>query len=374
VSAVVVTGAAGFVGQRVVGRLAATPGGREPLVKQIVAVDVVPMAGDDSAESRVLDLARDPVERLVALMEGAGSLIHLAWSHSDLGLGSPVVPSAAVPRAPRVAPANLVALRRVLDAAARTGIQRVVHVSSATVYGAWADNPVPLPEDAALRPNPGFNFAVEKAEAERIIAEWSDEHPDVLVTILRPTVTVGSSGPPLYQALAGTRSPQPDDGSRPRQFLDVDDLASAVVFSWEHGLHGVFNVSPDGWITHEEARALAGGVARVTLPGRLARAVAAIGWKVLRTGTPKEALPYSRHPWVVANDRLRGAGWVPERTNEEALVASDDRSHWSDLPPSRRQEVALLAAGLSLAAMAAGATALGARLVSRTRRRTRGQR
>ncbi len=366
------TGAAGFVGQRVVDRLVAAPGGQGTAATHIVAIDVVPLPDVNSrAEPRVLDLALDPVDRLVSVFEGAETLIHLAWSHGDPGLGSPVVPSPPGVAAPRVAPANLVALRRVLDVAARTGIQRVVHVSSATVYGAWPDNPVPLPEDAALRPNPGFNFAVEKAEAERIIAEWSDEHPEVLVTILRPTVTVGSSGPPLYQALAGTRSPQPDDGSRPRQFLDVDDLASAIVFSWEHRLHGVFNVAPDGWITHEEARALAGGVARVTLPGRLAGAVAALGWTVMRTGTPKEARPYSRHPWVVANDRLRAAGWVPERTNEEALVSSDDRSHWSDLPPSRRQEVALLAAGVGLAGTAAGVAALAAALVRGARRRRR---
>jgi len=326
-----------------------------PLAKQIVAVDVMPAAGADTGvEWRVLDLAVHPIQRLATVFEGAESLIHLAWSHGDPGSGST---------------ANLVALRRVLEVAGQAGIQRVVHVSSATVYGAWADNPVPLPEDAALRPNPGFNFAVEKAEAERIIAEWSDEHPEVLVTILRPAVTVGSSGPALYQALAGTRGPQPDDSSRSRQFLDVDDLASAIVYSWEHELHGVYNVAPDGWITDDEARALAGGVARLTLPGRLVRALAAIGWKVMRTGSPKEARPYSIHPWVVANDRLSAAGWAPERTNEEALVASDDRSHWSDLPPSRRQEVALLAAGVGLAALVAGATALGSVLVSRARRR-----
>jgi hypothetical protein len=31
-------------------------------------------------------------------------------------------------------------------------------------------------------------------------------------------------------------------------------------------------------------------------------------------------LPYLVHPWVVANDRLRDAGWAPRHTNEEALL------------------------------------------------------
>jgi nucleoside-diphosphate-sugar epimerase len=326
-----------------------------------VAVDAVPIGeGEEHADRRLVDLARDPLERLLPALADADSVLHLAWSHSDPALSNPGVPFP-----------NLIALRRMLEAAGRAGVGRLLHVSSATVYGAWADNPVPLAEDVALRPNPGFAYAVEKAEAERMVAEWADDHPEVLVTILRPTVTVGSSGPALYQALGGTKAPQPDDGSRPMQFLDVEDLAAAIVYAWEHRLSGVFNVAPDGWITHEQARAIVGGVARLRLPGRLAGAVASAGWKLLRTGTPIQARPYSVHPWVVANDRLRATGWVPERSNEEALVSSDNRSHWSDLPPSRRQEMALVAAGAGVVAVVGGAVAGALAVVSRARRRRR---
>jgi nucleoside-diphosphate-sugar epimerase len=347
------------VGQRVLRRLTS-------LGQPVVAVDAVPVGEDaPGVDRRLVDLARDPLARLLPAMANTDSVLHLAWSHADPGGGSPGVPFPNVP----AVPANLVALRRTLEAADRAEVGRLVHVSSATVYGAWPDNPVPLAEDAALRPNPGFAYAVEKAEAERMVAEWSDDHPQVLVTILRPTVTVGSSGPALYQALGGTKAPQPEDSSRPMQFLDVDDLAAAIVFAWEHRLSGVFNVAPDGWITHEQARAIVGGVARLRLPGRLAGAVSSAGWKLLRTGTPAQARPYSIYPWVVANDRLRGAGWLPERSNEEALVSSDNRSHWSDLPPSRRQEMALLAAGAGVVTVVGGAVAGAVALVSRARRR-----
>src|SRR4051794_14153036 len=47
------------------------------------------------------------------------------------------------------------------DASTRT----VVYVSSAMVYGAWPNNPVPLTEDAPMRPNPGFGYATAKAES-----------------------------------------------------------------------------------------------------------------------------------------------------------------------------------------------------------------
>jgi nucleoside-diphosphate-sugar epimerase len=363
VSAVVVTGASGFLGQRVLARLS-----QRSDAAGVVGVDLVP-AENSNVEHVVLDLASCPVghpDRLESVMEGADAVLHLAWSHSAAGRGG-----AGDGCRGGSGSTNLRSVRRVLEVAGRLGITNLVHLSSATVYGAWPDNPIPLPEEAALRPNPGFVFATEKAEAERLVADWAADHPDVAVAILRPAVTVGSSGPALYQALAGTRSPRPDDGGRPMQFLHVDDLASAVEFAWQHRLHGVYNVAPDGWMSEDAARDLAGGVARVTLPGQLSRALAAWSWQVLGTGTPKEALPYSLHPWVIANDRLRAAGWAAERSNEEALVSSDDRSHWSDLAPSRRQEVALLAAAAGAVGVGVGVVGAGTALVARLRHKRR---
>ncbi|MBV9042245.1 MAG: hypothetical protein JOZ68_14660, partial [Acidimicrobiia bacterium] len=43
--------------------------------------------------------------------------------------------------------------------AAGSDVGRVVYLSTAMVYGAWPNNPVPLTEDAPMRPNPDFAFA-----------------------------------------------------------------------------------------------------------------------------------------------------------------------------------------------------------------------
>jgi nucleoside-diphosphate-sugar epimerase len=360
VSIVVVTGASGFVGQRVVARLAARPD-----VERIIGVDVVPNPSlDPAVEHLVIDLARDPAaspDRLSATLEGAGSVIHLAWSHAVSARGD---------RPGGVdGSANLLSLRRVLEATTVLGVSRLVHLSSATVYGAWPDNPVPLAEDTTIRPNPGFAFAAEKAEAERLVREWAEQRPGRSVAVLRPSVTVGAAGPALYRALAGTRVPRPVDAARPMQFLHVDDLADAAVFAWERQLSGVYNVAPDGWLGEDTARDLVGGMARLALPSVVIRSLGGWGWRILGAGAPKEALPYSAHPWVIANDRLRSAGWVPGHTNEEALVSTDERNHWSDLPPGRRQEVALMAAGAGAVAAGAGAIGLATAVVARLRRR-----
>jgi nucleoside-diphosphate-sugar epimerase len=361
VPTVVVTGVAGSLGQRVAALLAARPD-----VERVVGIDVVPSEwSDPKFDSRIIDLAAAPGphdRELGRAISGADAVLHLAWRTTDAR--GPVAEDDAA-----AAAANHRALRRVLDAVSAGEVPQFVHVSSATVYGAWPDNKIPLTEDDRLRPNPEFSFAVSKAEAERVIRDWSEQNPGVKTAVLRPAVTVGVDGRPLYQALGITRSPRSGDGSRPVQYLHIDDLARAVVFAWEKELVGVFNVAPDAGIREDDARALAGGVAKVTLPARVAAAVSAWGWQVWRKGVPVEARAYATNPWVVAPDRLKAAGWEPNYSSEEALVATDDRVHWDDLPPGRRQNYNLVLAISAVAGVIAAVTAVVAAIRSRAHRR-----
>ena len=358
---VVVTGAAGSLGGRVVRLLAAHP--QQPTV---VAVDLAADPGWGQAVHAVVADLADPAQgdRLAKAVDGADAVIHLAWRTADTIDDGPADGAEA-------AEANLAALRHVLAAADKAAVEHLTLVSSATVYGAWPDNPVPLSEDAPLRPVPSFSFAVTKAEAERILAAWAEERPRVTTAVLRPTVTVGSPSRALYQALGGTRSPRADDEGRPVQFLHVDDLAQAVLLAWEERLAGVYNVAPDRGVGEATARALAGGVAKVPLPARAAHAVSAWSWDLWRLGSPREAQAYARWPWVVAPDRLLAAGWRPEHSSEEALVITDDRAHWDDLPPGKRQNLTVLAAAGGVAAVAASAVGI---IAARSRRGSAGWR
>src|SRR5687767_12379235 len=257
-------------------------------------------------------------------------------------------------------------VRRVLDAAGDAGVDHVVHLSSAVVYGAWPDNPVPLSEEAPVRPNPGFAPAAAHAEAERLVAEWKDAHPGTTAAVLRPAVVVGPGvDRELARALAGTNVLRPAEAARPIQYVHEDDVASAVAVAVRERLDGVYNVAPDGWVSDETARALAGGAARLALPERLARPLLAVGRALGIDRTWPGAAPYQRHPWVIAADRLQAAGWQPSHTNEEAYVLSGEGSKL-EISPRRRQEVALGASAAVLAGVAAGVVAL-----VRRRRRVR---
>jgi nucleoside-diphosphate-sugar epimerase len=226
-----------------------------------------------------------------------------------------------------------------------SGARHVVYASSAMVYGAWPNNPVPLTEDAPMRPNPGFDFATAKAEGERTALEWRDATPDGRLAVLRPVTVLGGEDGRLTRLLRDALPAGVGDAVPPVQYLHVDDLADAVALACEAELDGVFNVAPDGWMSEEEARALTAGPLRVRLPG-------------FGPNVPADVLPYLVHPWVVANDRLRAAGWTPRYTSEEAFVAGAGVPRWQSLSLGRRQAIAF--AGVGAAAAAAVAAAITA--------------
>ena len=329
---VVITGVETPLGRRVARLAAAEPG------SDVVGLARGPVAGlPDDVVVRRLDLARDDVKPYV---EHADVVVHLATSTPD-------TPTAATDDV-RVA-------RRVLDAAGATGVTHLVVLSSATVYGAWANNPVPLTEDAPLRPNPGFAFAAERAEIERLAAEWRDAHPGATATILRPARAAGPDHRDwLVRALRpGPAVPEHAD-EPPVQFVDLDDLAAACELARTRRLDGALNVAPEVSIPGDQVRSLTGAPPKVPLPERAASRLVRWGFRWGLGPTPPELVPYTLHPWVVAGDRLRAHGWAPTVSNEEACVEAHDVGAWATMSPRRRQEIALAVAGVGIVGLMVG--------------------
>ena len=245
--------------------------------------------------------------------------------------------------------------RAVLEAAGSAGVTHVVLLSSALVYGAWANNPIPLTEEAPLRPNPELDWAVRAAEVERLAAEWRDDHPGATVAVLRPTTAVADESCGwLARGMQVARRLRAGEDEPPGQYVHLDDVASAIATATRQRLDGVFNLAPDGWIAGDQVRALAGGP-RFRLPDRVAVRLSAWRWRLGLADSPPGLLPYAVHSWVVANDRIKAAGWEPVHTNEEAFVAGHRPGPLAMLSPRRRQELLLAGAGVGLAGIVAGA-------------------
>ncbi len=229
-------------------------------------------------------------------------------------------------------------------------VTHVVLVSSAMVYGAWANNPIPLTEDALLRPDVEFPFARQLGAAEQLVDEWRLSVPGRSVTVLRPAVAMAADGTSrLASALAAGMGQRVGEADPPAQFLHLDDLAAAVLLAVEQRLDGVYNVAPDGWIPGERVRALAGAVPRAKLPDRLNEVVTNLRWRFQRGPIPPGLRSYTRSPWLVANDRLKAVGWRPLVTNEQAYVEGTEAKWWTMVSPKRRQEIALGGLGVAIA-------------------------
>jgi nucleoside-diphosphate-sugar epimerase len=343
---VVVTGAAGFLGSRVAERLRRA--GHE-----VVAVDRGRPASADGAPAEPivrLDLAH---AQLVDVFAGADAVVHLAGTF----------PVDAVSLDGAAADLDLAV--RVLEEAAAAGARHALILSTAMVYGAWPTNPVPITEDAPVRPNPGFAFAVRSAELERRALDWRAAHPKVGLAVLRPTVIVADNQPSRVARLLRQVGAIRTDEDPPAQYLHIDDLVEAVVVATTAEVDGVLNVAADGWIHPEMLHALAWNRPRPRVSRWVLNAIAELRWRSGLAGAPPGIVPYTVYPWVVANDRLRALGWHPSNTNEEAFVAAHEAGPLGMLNARRRQQLALGATGGVLASVAGTITWL----VARRRRR-----
>ncbi len=301
---VAVTGVSGFLGQRLLPLLDASPH-----VHRIVGLDV----RDPSRLARKLDFRRADVlgTDLAPHLRDVSVIVHLAAAIGPLPDGALFT---------RV---NVDGTRRVLEAASANRVGKVVRPSSTAVYGAWANNPVPITEDAPLRPSPGYLPAVVDGECERLLAQWAGAAPGRVATRLRIAPIVGAGAHSLFTEVATGRAPVRVRGAAPPvQVVHVDDAATALALSAEVDLDGAYNVAADGWLAYEEATALLPGRRFPALPAPLATRVLTLSWATGLGDAPPTVVPYLIHPFVVANDRLKQAGWKPLHSNDEALLVA----------------------------------------------------
>lgn len=297
---VLLTGAASDLGRRVTARLA------------IHGVRVVAVPGTPTLED----------------LDGAQTVVHLLPGDHDALAERQAGPMSGLPD--------------LLAGLSKCGIEHLVLLSSAMVYGAWPNNPVPLTEESPLRPDSAYGFARQLAQVEELVDAWRCEDRSRRVAVLRPVLSMAADNQSsVVRALAAGMGHRFAEDDAPGQFLHLDDLAQAVEIAVVERLDGVFNVAPDGWVSAERVRALAGQGLRIKVPDRISDLIANLSWRFQRGPLPPGLVPYVRHPWLVSNDRIKQAGWRPTVTNEQTYVEGTEAKWWTMLTPKRKQEIAL---------------------------------
>lgn len=204
---VAITGGAGFIGRAVGERY-------RSLGAEVVAIDVrsddpTVVVGDTSTPGPWQDA-----------LEGADLVVHTAALVSN---------TSGLQRAWEV---NVLGTRHVLDAAARAGVGRVLHLSSVRAFSDL-DFPADVDEHHPVRPD-GHEYVDTKIASEQVALQ-AHAAGEVPVTIIRPGDVYGPGsvpwtfGPVLL--IRGGAFGIPDDGSHLFSPVYIDNLVDGLVLA-----------------------------------------------------------------------------------------------------------------------------------------------
>jgi dTDP-glucose 4,6-dehydratase len=236
-----VTGGFGFIGSHLVDRLLA-----DPQTERVTVLDAMTYAAQPSNLDQHVHGPRfltdvtdvQSLRELLHYFPGHDCVLHLAaQSHVDYSIENPLAAFET----------NALGTGCVLEAARRSGIERVVYVSTDEVYGP-ALGPDPFPESAPLLPSSAYSAG--KAAGELLARAYGTTYGlDVVVT--RGANTYGPRQLPeklipraIARALNGERIPLFGDGRQTRDWIHVEDHVAGILTALKQGQAGAtYNIS-----------------------------------------------------------------------------------------------------------------------------------
>jgi UDP-glucose 4-epimerase len=303
---IAITGISGYVGTRLLAYL-----DRTNEVQKIIGID----AREPRYKSAKLTFyqrdIREPLGDLFGV-NGVDTAVHLAF------ILRPTRQAALVRQIDVQGTMNL------LDACRRAGVQHLLYLSSHTVYGARRDNPVPLTEEAPLRPLSDFQYSQDKVETEGILRGLAASGREITVTVLRSCPVIGPNArgsattimfqPPVMIGVAGY--------DPPLQFTHEDDLIDIMGVCLAQRKGGIYNVAGEGTLKYSEVAQMA-GKRLLKLPEPLLKTAISLSWRMhLQSASPASGLEFIKYPPVVSTEKLKTElGFRFRYSSREALAS-----------------------------------------------------
>jgi dTDP-glucose 4,6-dehydratase len=316
-----VTGAAGFIGSHYVRTLLA--GGYAGYADaEVTVLDKLTYAGNPANLAAV---EADPRYRFVqGDICDAGLLADLLPGHDVVvNFAAETHVDRSISGAADFVVTNVLGAQTLFDACLRTGVDRVVHVSTDEVYGS-----IPVgswTEDHILEPN--SPYAAAKAGGDLIARAYARTH-GLDISVTRCTNNYGpyqfpEKVIPLFvtNLLDGATVPLYGDGLNVRDWLHVDDHCRGIQLVLEQGQAGEFyNIGGGIELTNRE------------LTQRLLDAMG-VGWELVQQVTDR--LGHDRR-YSLDDAKLRGLGYEPLTSFAEGLAATvqwyrDNEAWWRPL-------------------------------------------
>ena len=323
-SRVLVTGAAGFLGQGLIGALAQ---GR--LCEAVIAVDVreLPAAQQLPGITWVRQDVRDPALANTIAAHHIDTVVHLA---------SIVTPGKDSNRAFEYS-VDVGGTHNVLQACVQHGVRHIVVSSSGAAYGYHADNAPWLTEDMPLRGNDSFAYSHHKRLVEEMLAQYRQNHPQLAQTVLRIGTILGDRGDNQITALFEKPRLLAIQGSdSPFVFIWDEDVTGAILHALSgQAQSGCFNLAGDGALTiFDIAQKL--NKPPLVLPAWLLKSALWLGSRLGVSRYGPEQLDFLRYRPVLLNTALKTRfGYTPAKTSAAAFAALIDARQRHGTPVRR---------------------------------------
>ncbi|MFC1853071.1 NAD-dependent epimerase/dehydratase family protein [candidate division CSSED10-310 bacterium] len=305
---ILVTGAAGYIGTVFLRYVC-----QESWVGEIIGLDKVkPTKPIKGVTYRQCDITTTQWTEII-VSEKPDILVHLAFIVNpirDVSLMRTI---------------NVLGTRRTFEAAKQGGVSHILVASSATAYGAWPDNPIPLTEEHPIRPHPTFQYGREKGELESYYQQFAEDNDTIGVAVIRPVIVYGP-GVDNYLSrfiFAFPIVPLVERGQTPLQLVHEDDVARIMVRIVALQKQGVFNIGAEDYLTLAEICRLADRKT-MPLPKFLLNLMMKMMWQFNMPAmeTPETILDYIIYPWVVSVEKVKKElNFSFQYSSQEALQA-----------------------------------------------------
>ncbi len=308
---VLVTGAAGYLGSRLIESLSARRDAGQG-IDGIVASDlreVPPEKRVPGVEYAALDV-RDPSLTEILAHHRIDTVVHLA---------AIVTPGPKSNRELEYS-VDVLGTKNVLDACVAAGTGKIIVTSSGAAYGYHADNPEWLTEADPVRGNEEFAYSHHKRLVEEMLAQYRQSQPQLKQVIFRVGTILGETTRnqitalferPRLIAIRGSKSPF--------VFIWDRDVVGAIEHAIDTDRAGIFNVAGDGALGIQEIAARLGKRC-ITLPASLLRALLAVLYPLGLSQYGPEQVNFLRYRPVLDNRRLKEEfGYVPRKTSAEVF-------------------------------------------------------
>ena len=310
--AVAITGAAGYIGSRLLRQLESNAN-----IGKVVAFDKRPLPYPvHNISYYQFDVSKPITEYLVR--HRVETLVHLASAYTHTSTYQDWAAETAL---------DQMTLDAIQASCVAARVKQAIFLSSHTVYGAFPDNPVPLTEAAPLRDRPGDFLGEASVVAELSILDFLSrnlqdaEAQPTKVTVLRTCPVLGySDDHQRVERVFPNRFWGAGDNP-PYQFLHEVDLAELLEEVIEQEAEGVFNVAGEGVVFLRELAEITSR--KLTqLPPFLAYPADWLASKRKQQTTGNWNLHLTRYPIIMSTGKIKQTlKFRFEYTSMEALNA-----------------------------------------------------